>query len=100
MNEQLKSEHSDNERCPTCGLPQDLEAVLRDQSIIVPQDAGVFELIAKWANALSNTASADAPEDVSVSREHFEAYRAGRITAAEYARRVRQEIQDRGGTSS
>jgi len=47
------------EACPTCGLPKDLLAVLRDQSIIVPQDAAVFELIARWANAPSNTASAD-----------------------------------------
>ena len=49
--------------CPTCGqpcdLPPDLCRVLRDQSIIVPQDAAVFELMEKWRNAPSNTASAD-----------------------------------------
>jgi hypothetical protein len=36
--------------------------VLRDQSIIVPQDQAVWELLAKWCNAPSNTASADLPE--------------------------------------
>jgi len=41
------------------GLPDDLARVLRDQSIIVSQDGAVFELIAKWRNAPSNTASAD-----------------------------------------
>lgn len=40
------------------GLPPDLARVLQDQSIIVPQDAAVFDLIAKWANAPTNTASA------------------------------------------
>jgi hypothetical protein len=43
---------------PTEGLPQDLARVLRDQSIIVPQDAAVFEMIARWSNAPSDTASA------------------------------------------
>lgn len=41
------------------GLPEDLARVLRDQSIIVPQDAKVWELLASWQNAPSNTASAD-----------------------------------------
>jgi hypothetical protein len=41
------------------GLPPDLAAILRDQSVVVPQDARVWELIAKWARAPSNTASAD-----------------------------------------
>jgi len=41
------------------GLPPDLVEVLRDQSIVVPHDQAVFELIASWANAPSNTASAD-----------------------------------------
>lgn len=43
---------------PLEGLPPDLARVLRDHSVIVPQDAAVFELIAKWQNAPSNTASA------------------------------------------
>lgn len=45
------------------GLPDDLVRVLRDQSIIVPQDAAVFDLVAKWANAPSDTASAMTVED-------------------------------------
>lgn len=44
---------------PTEGLPADLARVLRDPSVIVTKDAAVFELIAKWMNAPSNTASAD-----------------------------------------
>lgn len=43
----------------TRGLPADLASVLRDQNVIVPQDAAVFELIAFWAKAPSPTASAD-----------------------------------------
>jgi hypothetical protein len=43
----------------THGLPPDLAAVLRDQSVIVPQDAAVFEVIGKWAKAKSPTASAN-----------------------------------------
>lgn len=39
-------------------LPPDLQAVLRDQSVVVPQDHAVWELIAKWRDAPSNTASA------------------------------------------
>jgi hypothetical protein len=39
-------------------LPADLASVLRDQSVIVPQDAAVFELIAAWAKAPASTASA------------------------------------------
>ena len=46
---------------PLDGLPPDLARVLRDQSIIVPQDAAAFELIAKWANAQSATLSSDPP---------------------------------------
>jgi hypothetical protein len=39
------------------GLPPDLFAILRDQSVIVPQDQAVFEKIAEWRNnSLSNTA--------------------------------------------
>ena len=33
--------------------------VLHDQSVIVPQDAAVFELIAAWAKAPTPTASAE-----------------------------------------
>ncbi|HEU6443739.1 MAG TPA: hypothetical protein VFL61_01640 [Gaiellaceae bacterium] len=43
----------------TRGLPADLASVLRDQSVIVPQDAAVFELIASWAKAPTMTASAE-----------------------------------------
>jgi hypothetical protein len=42
----------------TMGLPVDLASVLRDQSVVVPQDAAVFELIAAWAKAPTPTASA------------------------------------------
>jgi hypothetical protein len=43
----------------TRGLPADLASVLRDQSVIVPQDTAVFELVAAWAKAPTPTASAD-----------------------------------------
>ena len=43
----------------TRGLPADLASVLRDQSVVVPQDAAVFALIAAWAKAPSPTASAE-----------------------------------------
>jgi len=43
---------------PTEGLPPDLARVLRDQSIIVPQDAGLWEMLARWRDAPSDTASA------------------------------------------
>jgi hypothetical protein len=43
----------------TRGLPADLASVLRDQSVIVPQDAAVFELIAAWAKSPTTTASAE-----------------------------------------
>lgn len=39
-------------------LPPDLLRALRDQSVIVPQDQAVWELIAKWQNAPCDTASA------------------------------------------
>jgi hypothetical protein len=42
----------------TRGLPADLASLLRDQSVIVPEDAAVFELIAAWAKAPAPTASA------------------------------------------
>lgn len=42
----------------TRGLPADLVSVLRDQSVLVRQDAAVFELIAAWTKAPSPTASA------------------------------------------
>lgn len=41
------------------GLPADLEQVLRDQSIIVPQDQVLWDRIGEWRNASSGTASAD-----------------------------------------
>jgi len=43
----------------TRGLPADLALLLRDQSVIVPRDAVVFELIASWAKAPTPTASAE-----------------------------------------
>jgi len=43
---------------PDPELPLDLERVLRDPSIIVPQDQAVFEAVARWKNAPSDTASA------------------------------------------
>lgn len=43
----------------TRGMPADLASLLRDQSVIVPQDAAVFELIAAWAKAPTETASAE-----------------------------------------
>lgn len=43
----------------TRSLPVDLASVLRDQSVIVPQDAAVFELVAAWAKAPTPTASAE-----------------------------------------
>ncbi|HEY3462559.1 MAG TPA: hypothetical protein VGK62_03785 [Gaiellaceae bacterium] len=43
----------------TRGLPADLASVLRDQSVVVPQDAAVFDMVAAWAKAPSATASAD-----------------------------------------
>ncbi len=43
----------------TSGLPADLASVLRDQSIVVPQDALVFDMVAAWAKAPSATASAE-----------------------------------------
>ena len=47
----------------TRGMQADLVSVLRDQGVIVPQDAAVFDLIAGWAKAPTPTASADiAPE--------------------------------------
>lgn len=43
---------------PLDGLPADLASLLRDPRVIVPQDAAVFGLIAKWMDAPSDTASA------------------------------------------
>jgi hypothetical protein len=43
----------------TRGLPADLASVLRDQSVIVSQDAAVFEQVAAWAKAPTPTASAE-----------------------------------------
>jgi hypothetical protein len=43
----------------TSGLPRDLASVLRDQSVVMPQDAAVFELLASWANAPAVAASSE-----------------------------------------
>jgi len=43
----------------TRGLPADLASVLRDQSLVVRQDAAVLEVIAAWAKAPTHTASAE-----------------------------------------
>lgn len=43
----------------TRGLPADLASVLRDHSVLVPQDAAVFELVAAWAKAPTPTASGE-----------------------------------------
>lgn len=43
---------------PIPNLPPDLARVLRDPGVIIAQDAAVFEAIAAWSNAPSNTASA------------------------------------------
>ena len=48
-------------------LPADLRSVLRDPSVIVPQDAAVFELIALWAKAPTTTASASIAPQASAS---------------------------------
>lgn len=47
---------------PTAGLPADLVSALRDPNVVVPQDAALFDLLAKWKNAPSDTASAETPE--------------------------------------
>lgn len=52
------SEAAPPECDPTAGLPDDLVRILRDQSLTVPQHAAVFEVIAKWANAPTDTPSA------------------------------------------
>ncbi len=49
------------------GIPEDLAKVLEDPGIVVPRDALVFDLIARWANAPTPTLSAPAatvPETV------------------------------------
>ena len=43
----------------TRGLPATLASLLRDSSVVIPQDAAVFELIAAWAKAPTATASAE-----------------------------------------
>lgn len=66
----------------TRGLPPDLASVLRDQSIIVPQDAAVFELVAAWAKAPSATASAEisAEPDLSLVEALYRQTNAARAT--------------------
>jgi hypothetical protein len=54
---------------PAAGLPNDLARVLRDQSIIVPQDSAVWDLLSKWRNAPSNTMSASVTADDPVETE-------------------------------
>lgn len=49
--------HSDVTR----DLPAELAAALQDHSVIVPQDASVFSLISRWAEAPSATVSAEPP---------------------------------------
>ena len=49
------------------GIPEDLAKVLEDPGIVVPRDALVFDLIARWAKAPTPTLSAPAstvPETV------------------------------------
>jgi hypothetical protein len=52
-----------SESDPLEGLPPDLARLLRDPRIIVPQDQAVFELIASWMDAPSDTASAMSVDD-------------------------------------
>jgi hypothetical protein len=42
----------------TKDLPAEFAAALQDHSVIVPQDASVFRLIAQWTEAPSATVSA------------------------------------------
>jgi hypothetical protein len=53
-NEQLRAQ---------AGLPADLLAVLKNQGIVVERDSDVWNLIAEWRNAPSNTGSADRTEN-------------------------------------
>ncbi len=48
-------------------LPADLVSLLRDQSILVPQDAAVFELIAAWTRAPTTTATAEIAASLDMS---------------------------------
>ena len=69
----------------TRGLPVDLVSVLRDQSVIVPQDAAVFELIAAWAKAPAATATAAItiePDITFVGAVHHQAQIASSTTPA------------------
>ncbi|HEX4033724.1 MAG TPA: hypothetical protein VHX66_04705 [Solirubrobacteraceae bacterium] len=50
----------------TSGLPADLAWVLREQSVVVPRDGIVFDLVAAWAKAPSSTASATLSVDPSM----------------------------------
>ena len=43
----------------TDDLPADLADLLRDQSVVVPQDAAVFDAVAAWVNAPPAAASAE-----------------------------------------
>jgi hypothetical protein len=46
---------------PAAGLPDELRVLFRDQSIVIPRDAAVFDMIAAYANAPSATMSAEIP---------------------------------------
>ena len=50
---------AEDEESPGEGLPPTLLAILRDQSVIVPQDGAVWARLAQWNNAPCNTASAE-----------------------------------------
>jgi hypothetical protein len=41
----------------TTEMPSDLAAILSDPGVVVRQDAGVFDLIARWVKAPTATAS-------------------------------------------
>ena len=68
----------------TEGLPAELAVALQDHSIVVPQDASVFALIAQWADAPSATSGlpeANAASEISVGSEvSFEAVSVGSST--------------------
>jgi hypothetical protein len=56
------------------GLPDDLAAILRDQSVVIPQHGAVFAAVGRYAEAQSNTPSAPHPEYV---KGFIDGYRQG-----------------------
>lgn len=48
------------------GLPAELADALHDHSVVVPQDASVFALIAKWTDAPATTAGSDLSSSIEV----------------------------------